>query len=195
MIWGRMIGNYLIGPFCLPKELKLSSNTYCSFLKILMEPLACNLFLAQLTKIIFLRDHLHASFLSVNKTVFMSAAVHFLDYYLHGPLCLRVRIGIVIILLIRDIIPIVRLLRLFRLLLQATLLHYYNTLTISLNHHHQTEVSSLKDFPKILALSLISAITQQFILLTIDSFFYLAYFFYNKDFPAFHKIFSTFHIT
>ena len=34
MIWGGIIGNELIGPFCVPKELKLSSDTYCSILKI-----------------------------------------------------------------------------------------------------------------------------------------------------------------
>ena len=34
MIWSGMIGNELIALFCLPKELKLSSDTYCSFLKI-----------------------------------------------------------------------------------------------------------------------------------------------------------------
>ena len=50
IIWGGMIGNELIGPLCVPKELKLSSDTYCSFLKTE----------AQLKKIIFLRDHFHA---------------------------------------------------------------------------------------------------------------------------------------
>ena len=38
MIWSGMIGNELIGPFRVPKELKLSSDTYCSFLKNSMEP-------------------------------------------------------------------------------------------------------------------------------------------------------------
>ena len=44
MIWGGMIGNELIGSFRVPKELKLSVG---------------NMLLAQLKKIIFLRDHLH----------------------------------------------------------------------------------------------------------------------------------------
>ena len=70
-------------------------------------------------------------------------------------------------------------------------IHDYYALTISLNHHHQTEVSSLKDFS---TYSLTSVITQQFILLPVDSFFYLDYFFHNKDFLAFCKIFSTSHI-
>ena len=38
MIWDGMIGNELIGSLCVPKELKLSSDTYCFFLKKLMEP-------------------------------------------------------------------------------------------------------------------------------------------------------------
>ena len=50
-----MIGNEFIGLFCVPKELKLSSDTYCSFLKNLMEPKPCNLFLAQTEE-----DHLLA---------------------------------------------------------------------------------------------------------------------------------------
>ena len=72
--------------------------------------------------------------------------------------------------------------------------HNYYALTISLNRHHQTEVSSLKDFSKILILSLTSVITQQFILLAIDLLFYFGYFFYNKDYLAFRKIFSTSYI-
>ena len=48
-------------------------------------------------------------------------------------------------------------------------IHYYYALTISLNHHHQTEVSCLKDFSKILTPSLASVITKQFILPAIDS--------------------------
>ena len=44
-------------------------------------------------------------------------------------------------------------------------IHSYYTLTTSLNHHHETEIFSFK----ILTLSLISVITQQFIL-SIDLF-------------------------
>ena len=39
----------------------------------------------------------------------MSAAMHFFDHSTHKPLCLCVREGILIILLIEDIIPIARL--------------------------------------------------------------------------------------
>ena len=37
MIWGRIIENKLIGPFRVPEELKLSADSYCSFLKNLIE--------------------------------------------------------------------------------------------------------------------------------------------------------------
>ena len=38
MIWGGMIGNELIGSFRVPKELKLSADTYRLFLKSSIEP-------------------------------------------------------------------------------------------------------------------------------------------------------------
>ena len=118
----------------------------------------------------------------------MSPAMHFLDDSLHRPLCPCVKEGILIILFI--IIPIVRLRVVYALFGTLTSLkiiplvapgilstffsiHDYYALTISLSHHHQTKVSSLKDFSKILALSLTSVITQQFILLAIDLFFLL----------------------
>ena len=148
-----------------------------------MEP--CNLFLAQVKEIIiFLRDHLHAWFSSVNRKIFMFAAIHFFDHSMHRPLGLCVREGILIILLIEGIIPFVRLrvvyalfgslasLEIIPLIAPGILstyfsIHDYYALTKSLNRHHQTEVSSLKDFSKIFTLSLISVITQQFILLAI----------------------------
>jgi hypothetical protein len=38
MICGRIIGNAIIGPFRIPEGLKLSSATYCPFLKNSLEP-------------------------------------------------------------------------------------------------------------------------------------------------------------
>ncbi|CAB4001633.1 Hypothetical predicted protein [Paramuricea clavata] len=52
MIWGG-----IIGPFCVPERLKLSSATYCPFLKNSLEPWLDNLPLATLKKIIFMHDN------------------------------------------------------------------------------------------------------------------------------------------
>ena len=115
--------------------------------------------------------------------------MHFFDHSMHRPSCPCVREDILIILLIEDIIPIVRLRVVYALfgslasletiplvapgiLSTVFSIHYYYVFTISLNHHHQTEVPSLKDFFKILTLSLISVITQQFIILTVSSLFF-----------------------
>jgi hypothetical protein len=38
MIWGGIIGNAIIGPFRVPEGLKLSTSTYCPFLKNSLEP-------------------------------------------------------------------------------------------------------------------------------------------------------------
>ena len=57
MIWGRIIGNAIIGPFRVPEGLKLSSATYCPFLKNSLEPWLDNLPLATLKKIIFMHDN------------------------------------------------------------------------------------------------------------------------------------------
>ena len=57
MIWGGIIGNAIIGPFRVPKGLKLSSATYCPFLKKSLEPWLDNLPLATLKKIIFMHDN------------------------------------------------------------------------------------------------------------------------------------------
>jgi hypothetical protein len=54
MICGRIIGNAIIGPFRIPEGLKLSSATYCPFLKNSLEPWLDNLPLARLKKIIFM---------------------------------------------------------------------------------------------------------------------------------------------
>ena len=57
MIWGGMIGNAIIGPFCVPEGLKLSSATYCPFLKDSLEPWLDNLRLSMLRKIMFMHDN------------------------------------------------------------------------------------------------------------------------------------------
>ena len=57
MIWGGIIGNAIIGPFRVPEGLKLSSATYCPFLKNSLEPWFDNLPLATLKKIIFMHDN------------------------------------------------------------------------------------------------------------------------------------------
>ena len=56
MIWGRIIGNAIIGPFRVPEGLKLSSATYWQFPKNSLEPWLDNLPLATLKKIIFMHD-------------------------------------------------------------------------------------------------------------------------------------------
>ena len=58
-IWGEMIRNELTDLFRVPDELKLPADVYCSFVKKSIEAWHGNLLLAQLKKIIFLRDHLH----------------------------------------------------------------------------------------------------------------------------------------
>ena len=71
----------------------------------------------------------------------------------------------------------------------------YHALKIGLNHRDQTEVSSLKDFSK-------NPYTFNYFChhITIYSFsnwficFNFGYFFYNKEFFAFCKVFSTSHI-
>ena len=57
MIWGGIIGNAIIGPFRVPEGLKLSSATYCPFLKNSLEPWLDKLPLATLKKIIVMHDN------------------------------------------------------------------------------------------------------------------------------------------
>ena len=71
----------------------------------------------------------------------------------------------------------------------------YNPLTISLNHRHQTEVCSLKDFSKnpytfayFYHHTAIYCFSNRFIC------FDFSHFFYNKDFFAYCKIFSISHL-
>ena len=104
-IWGGMIRYEPTDLFCVPEELKLPAvNVYCSFLKKSIEAWHGNLLLAQLKNIIS-RDHLHVP--SVKRTVFMTTAMHFRDRSMHKPLCLGVREGFLVILLIEAINPMV----------------------------------------------------------------------------------------
>jgi hypothetical protein len=57
MIWGGIIGNELVGPFRVPEGVKLTSVTYCDFLKNALEPWMDDLPLSQLKKIIFMHDN------------------------------------------------------------------------------------------------------------------------------------------
>jgi hypothetical protein len=57
MILGGIIGNAIIGPFRVPEGVKLSSTTYCPFLKNSLEPWLDDLPLATLKKIIFMHDN------------------------------------------------------------------------------------------------------------------------------------------
>jgi transposase len=57
MIWVGIIGNAIIDPLRVPEGLKLSSATYCPFLKNSLEPWLDNLPLATLKKITFMHDN------------------------------------------------------------------------------------------------------------------------------------------
>ena len=57
MIWGGIIGNAINGPFRVPEGLKLSSATYCPFLKNSLQPWLDNRPLATMKKIIFMHDN------------------------------------------------------------------------------------------------------------------------------------------
>ena len=57
MIWGGIIGDELVGPFRVPEGVKLTSVTYCEFLKNVLEPWQDDLPLSQLKKIIFMHDN------------------------------------------------------------------------------------------------------------------------------------------
>ena len=57
MIWGGIIGDEFVGLFRVPESVKLTSVTYCEFLKNVLEPLQDDLPLSQLKKIIFMHDN------------------------------------------------------------------------------------------------------------------------------------------
>ncbi len=57
VIWDRMIGNELIGPFHVLEGLKLSADTSCAFLGNSREPWRDNPPLVRLKKIILMHDN------------------------------------------------------------------------------------------------------------------------------------------
>ena len=52
MIWARIIGDELIGPVRVPQDVKLSSATYCQFLKNVLEPWLEEVPLMRLKKVV-----------------------------------------------------------------------------------------------------------------------------------------------
>ena len=57
MIWAGIIGDELIGPVRVPQGVKLSSATYCQFLKNVLEPWLEEVPLTRLKKIVFMHDN------------------------------------------------------------------------------------------------------------------------------------------
>ena len=71
----------------------------------------------------------------------------------------------------------------------------YHALKISLNHRNHTDVSSLKDLSKNpYTFTYFCHHTAIYSFTSWSSCFGFGYFFYNKQFFAFWKVFSTFHI-
>ena len=138
--------------------------------------------------------------------------MHFHDYSMQKSLFLGVREGILIKLFIQATIPTVwlrvvyalfgslALLKIIPLVAPSilstfVLIDSYHSLKIGLNNRDQTEVSSLKDFSKN-SYTFIYFCHHTAIYSFSNSFicFDFGYFFYNKDFFAFSKVFSTSHI-
>jgi transposase len=57
MFWAGIIGDDVIGPFRVPEGVKLTSTTYCQFLKDALDPWLDDLPLSVLKKIIFMHDN------------------------------------------------------------------------------------------------------------------------------------------
>ena len=57
MIWDRVIGNELIGPFRVLEGLKLPADTFYAILENSLEPWLANQPLVRLKKIIFMHDN------------------------------------------------------------------------------------------------------------------------------------------
>ena len=57
MIWARIIGDELIGPVHVPQGAKLSSATYCQFLKNVLEAWLEQVPLTRLKKVVFMHDN------------------------------------------------------------------------------------------------------------------------------------------
>ena len=66
MIWDGIIGDELVGPFRVPAVLKLTSVTYCQFLKNALELWLDDVPLSKLKTIIFMHDN--ASFHAAKAT-------------------------------------------------------------------------------------------------------------------------------
>ena len=57
MIWDDIVRDELVGPFRVSESVKLTSVTYCEFLKNVLEPWQDDLPLSELKKIIFMHDN------------------------------------------------------------------------------------------------------------------------------------------
>ena len=57
MIWAGIIGDELIGPVRFPQGVKLTSATYCQFLKNVLEEWLEEVPLSQLKKVVFMHDN------------------------------------------------------------------------------------------------------------------------------------------
>lgn len=57
MIWAGIIGDELFGPIRVPEGVKLTSHTYCQFLKNVLEPWLEEIPLSLLSKLIYMHDN------------------------------------------------------------------------------------------------------------------------------------------
>ena len=57
MIWAGIIGDKLVGPVRVPQGVKLSSATYCQFLKNVLEPWLEEVSLTRLKKVVFMHGN------------------------------------------------------------------------------------------------------------------------------------------
>ena len=57
MLWAGIVGDELVGPFRVQEGVKLTSNTYCQFLKSFLEPWLEDVPLSRLRNLIFMHDN------------------------------------------------------------------------------------------------------------------------------------------
>ena len=57
MLWAGIVGDELVGPFRVQEGVKLTSNTYCQFLKSFLEPWLEEVPLSRLRNLIFMHDN------------------------------------------------------------------------------------------------------------------------------------------
>ena len=57
MIWAGIIGDELVGPVRVPQGVKLTSITYCQFLKNVLDPWLEEVSLSRLKKVVFMHDN------------------------------------------------------------------------------------------------------------------------------------------